>query len=71
VDLAEQFPGGEVLVVAHAGVIRVMRRSHRAVDSRIPNLGGCEFIVQPAATEVITIGEVVELFEHGEIGEEL
>jgi hypothetical protein len=27
--------------------------------------------VRPAATEVITIGEVVELFEHGEIGEEL
>ena len=71
VDLAEQFPGGEVLVVAHAGVIRVMRRAHRVVDSRIPNLGGCEFIVRPDATEVITVGDVVELFEHGEIGEEL
>lgn len=71
VDLAEQFPGGEVLVVAHAGVIRVMRRSHRVGDSRIPNLGGCEFIVRPDATEVITVGDVVELFEHGEIGEEL
>ena len=60
-----------MLVVAHAGVIRVMRRSHRVVDSRIPNLGGCEFIVRPDATEVITVGDVVELFAHGEIGEEL
>ena len=70
-DLATQFPGGEVLCVAHAGVIRVMRRAHRVSDDRISNLGGCEFLISPDATNVISIGEVVELFEHGEIGEEL
>lgn len=70
-DLAAQFPGGEVLCIAHAGVIRVMRRAHRVTDDRISNLGGCEFIISPDATNVISIGDVVELFEHGEIGEEL
>lgn len=70
-DLADQFEGGEVLCIAHAGVMRVMRRAHRVVDSRIPNLGGCHFIVRPGHHAPIEIGEIVELFEHGEIGEEL
>ena len=71
VDIATQFAGGEVLVVAHAGVIRVMRRSHKAVDSRIYNLGGCQFIVRPGSPSPIEIGDVVDLLEHGAIGEEL
>lgn len=70
-DLARQFEGGEVLCVAHAGVMRVMRRAHGVTDSRIPNLGGCHFIVRPGRREPIEIGDIVELFEHGEIGEEL
>jgi probable phosphoglycerate mutase len=70
-DLAEQFPGSEVLCVAHAGVIRVMRRAHRVSDTRIANLGGCHFIVTPGTSASIEIGDVVDLFEHGELGEEL
>lgn len=69
--LAEQFPGGEVLCVAHAGVIRVMRRALRAVDSRISNLGGCEFIVQSGSQHALEVGPAIDLFAHGEIGEEL
>jgi broad specificity phosphatase PhoE len=71
VDLATEFSGGEVLCIAHAGVLRVMRRSLKVVDARIPNLGGCEFIVRPGHHDPISVGDVVELFEHGEIGEEL
>lgn len=71
VDIATQFAGGEVLVVAHAGVIRVMRRSHKKVDSRISNLGGCQFIVRPGSPSPIEIGDIVDLLEHGAIGEEL
>ena len=74
-DLAREFPGGEVLVIAHAGVLRVMRRHLGVVDSRIANLGGCEFVVRPDAGDVfghhITAGDLVDLFEHGAIGEEL
>lgn len=70
-DLADQFPGSEVLCVAHAGVIRVMRRAHRVPDTRIANLGGCHFIVTPGTSSSIDIGDVVDLFEHGELGEEL
>ncbi len=69
--LADQFPSGNVLCVAHAGVIRVMRRAHRAVDTRISNLGGCEFIVHHGSTHTLEVGPVVDLFTHGEVGEEL
>ena len=70
-DLAAAFPGGEVLCIAHAGVMRVMRRHLGVPDRRIPNLGGCHFTVRPGTTADIAAGEIVELFEHGEIGEEL
>ena len=74
-DLARSFPGGEVLVIAHAGVLRVMRRHLGVVDSRIANLGGCGFVVHPGAgaadTHLITAGGLVDLLEHGAIGEEL
>ena len=74
-DLATQFPGGQVLVIAHAGVLRVIRRHLGVLDQRIANLGGCEFVVRPGAgptgTHEITAGDLVDLFEHGEIGEEL
>ncbi len=70
-DIALQFPGSEVLCVAHAGIIRVMRRAHRATDQRIANLGGCHFIVRPGHHDPLEIGDVVDLFEHGELGEEL
>lgn len=70
-DLAGQFDGAEVLCVAHAGVIRVMRRAHRVPDTRIANLGGCHFTVHQGPSARIEIGDVVDLFEHGELGEEL
>ena len=70
-DLAHTYQGAEVLCIAHAGVIRVMRRAHRVPDTRISNLGGCHFIVRPQPLLSIEIGDVVDLFEHGELGEEL
>jgi hypothetical protein len=50
-----------------------MRRHLGADDTRIANLGGCEFGVRaPTDGEPgITVGDIVDLFEHGEIGEEL
>ena len=71
VDLATEFPGSEVLCIAHAGVIRVMRRAHGVSDPRIANLGGCHFIVRPGHPSPIEVGDVVDLFQHGELGEEL
>ncbi len=70
-DLSRNFEGAEILCVAHAGVIRVMRRAHNLVDTRIANLGGCHFIVRHQPSVSIEIGDVVDLFEHGELGEEL
>lgn len=72
-DLATAFPGEEVLCIAHAGVMRVMRRHLGVPDRRIPNLGGCHFTItgDAASGNGIAAGEIVELFEHGEIGEEL
>lgn len=75
-ELAHMFPGEEVLCVAHAGIIRVMRRHLRVIDQRIPNLGGCHFTVRigdasKGTSSSIEAGDIVELFEHGEIGEEL
>lgn len=70
-DLADAFPGGEVLCIAHAGVIRVMRRFHAVPDTRISNLGGCHFNVRPGHAQPLDIGDVVSLFEAGEISEAL
>ena len=70
-DLADAFPGSEVLCIAHAGIIRVMRRAHRVPDTRIANLGGCHFTVTTGENARIEIGDVVDLFAHGELGEEL
>jgi broad specificity phosphatase PhoE len=72
-DLAAMFPGGSLLCIAHAGVLRVMRRHLGVPDTRIANLGGCEFTVRAGSGGAvdITTGDIVDLFEHGEIGEEL
>jgi broad specificity phosphatase PhoE len=73
-DLARRYPAGEVLVVSHAGVLRVMRRSLRATDRRIANLGGARFDVwtgPDGGVPRIVAGELVDLIEHGEVGEEL
>lgn len=70
-DLADAFPGGDLLCIAHAGVMRVMRRFHNVADSRVANLGGCHFIVRPGSATPVEIGDIVDLFEHGDIGEAL
>jgi broad specificity phosphatase PhoE len=71
-DIAIQCQGGEALCVAHAGVIRVMRRAMGVADPRIPNLGGCHFIISPGSgRNTLVVGDVVDLIEHGPIGEEL
>jgi broad specificity phosphatase PhoE len=72
-DLAATFPGGSLLCIAHAGVLRVTRRHLGVHDTRIANLGGCEFTVRAGSGGAldITTGDIVDLFEHGEIGEEL
>jgi probable phosphoglycerate mutase len=71
-DISELCAGGEALVVAHAGVIRVMRRALGASDPRIPNLGGCRFLLTPGAgAKSLLVEDVVELLVHGPVGEEL
>ena len=71
-DLSGACPGGQVLVVAHAGVIRVMRRALGVSDPRIPNLGGCTFTLlhRPNGTD-LTVGDIIELVDHGAISEAL
>ncbi|MFM8794497.1 MAG: histidine phosphatase family protein [Acidimicrobiales bacterium] len=67
-DLSGRFGGGNVLVVSHAGIVRVMRRRLGAPDERIANLGGSWFTVRPSHIEA---GDLVDMTEHGEVGEEL
>jgi probable phosphoglycerate mutase len=54
-------PGGEVLVVTHAGLIRTLRRALDAPDIRFSNLGGCWFMVHDDGR--VTAGEPVQLVE--------
>lgn len=67
-DLAARFADGSVLVVSHAGIVRVLRRRLGAPDERIANLGGSWFTVWPDRIEA---GDLVDMTEHGEVGEEL
>lgn len=65
-------PGGSALVVAHSGVIRVMRRTLGLTDPRIPNLGGCEFALSVGGSGAsVSAGDVIELVDHGDIAETL
>jgi broad specificity phosphatase PhoE len=71
-DIALQCPDGEALCVAHAGVIRVMRRALGVADPRIPNLGGCHFIISPnSGRDTLRVGDIVDLIEHGPVGDNL
>ena len=67
-DLTTLFGDGNLLVVSHAGIVRVMRRTLGAPDERIANLGGSWFTVWPTHMEA---GDLVDMTEHGEVGEEL
>lgn len=59
--IATATPGGEVLVVAHAGLIRTLCRTLGNLDVRFPNLGGAWFIVHPDGQ--VVVGEEVQLVE--------
>jgi broad specificity phosphatase PhoE len=48
VDIARRTPPDVVpIVVAHAGVLRAVRRQAGAVDGHLANLGGLWFAVEP------------------------
>jgi probable phosphoglycerate mutase len=57
-DIAAAAPGGEVLVVGHAGIIRSMRRHLAASDGHMPNLGGSWFTVHDGD---LSAGELVNI----------
>ena len=59
--IAALSPGGEVLAVTHAGLIRTLRRALGADDIRYPNLGGCWFMVHDDGR--VVPGEAVQLVE--------
>ncbi len=67
--IAAEHPGGEVLVVTHAGLLRTLRRSMGADDIRFTNLGGCWFDVH--ADGRVTPGEVVHLIDPQSFGDTL
>ncbi|MFZ4719549.1 MAG: histidine phosphatase family protein [Ilumatobacteraceae bacterium] len=60
-DIAATTPGGEVLVVSHAGLIRTVCRAVGGLDVRFPNLGGVWFLVHGDGT--VHVGEQVQLVE--------
>ena len=68
-EIAEQNPGGEVLVVTHAGLIRTLRRALDGSDLRFNNLGGCWFHVHGDGR--IVAGDPVELVHPGTFGDTL
>jgi broad specificity phosphatase PhoE len=67
--IAAATPGGEVLMVTHAGLIRTVRLALRADEIRFSNLGGCWFHVH--ANGEVTAGGVVQLVEPTAIRETL
>ncbi len=60
-DIAAESPGGEVLTVTHAGLIRTVCRALGSGDTRFPNLGGCWFSIHVDGT--VAAGEHVQLIE--------
>jgi probable phosphoglycerate mutase len=60
-EIAAGTPGGEVLAVTHAGLIRTVCRALGEHDVRFPNLGGCWFLVHDDGG--VTVGEHVQLVE--------
>ncbi len=67
--IAAEHPGGEVLVVTHAGLLRTLRRSIGADDVRFTNLGGCWFDVHVDGR--VTPGDVVHLIDPQSFGDTL
>ena len=67
--IAAEHPGGEVLVVTHAGLLRTLRRAIGAEDVRFTNLGGCWFDVHPDGR--VAPGNVVHLIDPLTFGDTL
>lgn len=67
--IAAETPGGEVLVVTHAGLLRTLRRALDADDLRFTNLGGCWFDVHTDGR--VAPGEVVHLIDPLAFGDTL
>jgi len=67
--IGAEHPGGEVLVVTHAGLLRTLRRSMGAEDLRFTNLGGCWFEVHTDGR--VTAGEAVHLIDPQSFGDTL
>jgi broad specificity phosphatase PhoE len=65
-EIARATPGGEILVVAHAGLMRTVCRSLGEHDVRFPNLGGRWFFVHPDGR--VVAGDPVELVEPSAFG---
>ena len=59
-DIAAAVPGGEVLVVTHAGLLRTLRRDLGGDGHRFANLGGNWFTVDG---DRLILGEIVELIQ--------
>jgi len=57
-DIAATTPGGEALVVTHAGVIRSVRRALGEVDVQMPNLSGSWFTV---GADAVSVGALVNI----------
>ena len=56
-DIARDTPQGVVpIVVAHAGVLRAVRRHAGAVDEHLANLGGLWFAVDPDGRDIHFVG---------------
>ena len=67
--IGAEHPGGEVLVVTHAGLLRTLRRALGAEDVRFTNLGGCWFDVHPEGR--VAAGDVVSLIDPQSFGDTL
>lgn len=67
--IGDASPGGEVLVVSHAGLLRAVRRELEAPDRRFTNLTGCWFHVH--ADGRVAVGDPVELVDPTTFGDTL
>jgi len=68
-EIAAEHPGGEVLVITHAGLIRTLRRAVDGSDLRFNNLGGCWFHVHPDGR--VVAGDPVDLVHPQTFGDTL
>ena len=67
--IAGEHPGGEVLVVTHGGLMRVLRRALGGDEMRFTNLAGCWFDVDPDGR--VVAGDAVHLIDPQAFGDTL